>query len=211
MSEKKAMRQIQSVTGRTDKQRTYQEHMQRYKKAIQNGFFLEAIMIDYACLEDRLRYMLYHIGVIGSESDYRVAGKSQRVRAFREILHEYVGPKENMSIMTIRSKRQIVRSILLLANGIEKPKDDDKRRLLLWNALHDNEHIAEAISILDEIEQWCAYRNEIVHSLLNKNLDSLHERLEQQAVKGYQLFRSLDRQVRWVKGKNLREKLGLKP
>lgn len=185
--------------------------MQRYKKAIQNGFFLEAIMIDYACLEDRLRYMLYYIGVIGSETDYKITGRSQRVRSFREILHEYVGPKENMGIMSIRGKRQIVRSVFLLANDGEKPKEDDKQRCLLWIALHDEEHIADIIRILDEIEQWCAYRNEIVHSLLNKNLESLHERVEQQAEKGYELFRRLDKQVQWVKRKKLREKLGLKP
>lgn len=208
---KKSERQIQPVTGRTDKQRTYQEHMQRYKKALQNGFFLEAIMIDYACLEDRLRYMLYYIGVIGSETDYKITGRSQRVRSFREILHEYVGPKENMGIMSISGKRQIVRSIFLLANEEEKPKEDDKQRCLLWSALHDEEHIADTIRILDEIEQWCAYRNEIVYSLLNKNLESLHERVEQQAEKGYELFRRLDKQVQWVKRKKLREKLGLKP
>ena len=34
---------------------------------------------------------------------------------------------------------------------------------------------------------------------------------EQQAEKGYELFRRLDQQVRWVKGKRLRERLRLKP
>ena len=211
MTGTKGKRQIQSVVDRFDKQKTYKEQMERYCMAVKHGFCLEAIMIDYACMEDRLRYMLYYLGVIERESDYKVVGKSHRVQCFRDILHEYVDPKMNMSIMSISGKRSIVRSIFCMAETAERPDASDSQKCLLWDSLHDEKHIGEIMLLLDEIENWCGYRNEIVHCLLNKNTESLYERIEQQAEEGYRLFRRLDSQVQWVKRKRLREKMKLKP
>lgn len=55
---------------------------------------------------------------------------------------------------------------------------------------------------LDEISEWCDYRNEVIHALLNKNTNSLDERLELQAEKGMELARFLDDQVKGVKKYN---------
>ena len=211
MTGTKGKRQIQPVADRFDKQKTYMEQMERYYMAIKHGFNLEAIMIDYACMEDRLRYMLYYLGVIEKESDYKITGKSYRVRCFRDILHEYIDPKMNMSITSISGKRSIVRSIFCMAGSDNRPNDSDKQRRLLWDALNDEKHIKEILLLLDEIESWCGYRNEIVHCLLNKNLESLYERIGQQTEEGYRLFRRLDSQVQWVKRKRLREKMKLTP
>ena len=51
-------RLIQPVSDNKDKQRTYTENMAKYKKAIAGEFFFEAMLIDYAMLEDRLRSFL---------------------------------------------------------------------------------------------------------------------------------------------------------
>ena len=207
MTERRKKRQIRAVGDRFDKQKTYKEQMEKYSLAIRHGFFLEAIMIDYACMEDRLRSMLYYLGVFEKESDYKVKGKSNRVQCFRDILHDYVDPKMKMSITTISGKRSIVRSVFHMAGAAERPNSSETQRSLLWSSLHDEKHISEIMQLLDEIENWCEYRNEIVHCLLNKNLESLHEQLQQKAEEGYTLFRRLDSQVHWVKRKRLREKM----
>ena len=59
-------RLIQPVSDNKDKQRTYTENMAKYKKAIAGEFFFEAMLIDYAMLEDRLRSFLYYIGLLKS-------------------------------------------------------------------------------------------------------------------------------------------------
>ena len=49
-----ANRTIRPVTDNKDKQRTYSEQMGRYARATRGAFYLEALLIDYAMLEDRL-------------------------------------------------------------------------------------------------------------------------------------------------------------
>ena len=45
-----------------EKYENYREQMGRLKKAIGSGFFLEAIFIEYAVMEDRLTSVLIHAG-----------------------------------------------------------------------------------------------------------------------------------------------------
>ena len=53
-------RRITPVADNREKQQTYKDQMQRYSKAMKDEFFFEAMLIDYAMLEDRLRSTLYH-------------------------------------------------------------------------------------------------------------------------------------------------------
>ena len=48
---------------------------------------------------------------------------------------------------------------------------------------------------------WLAYRNEIIHASMNKNIEALYEDLEEQAEKGMELARFIDSQVRVLKTK----------
>ncbi len=205
----KNKRKIQPVQSRNDKQLTYQDHMTRYKKAMAGGFFFEAIVIDYACMEDRLRYMLYYLGVLRNESDISI-GNSATEKEFRSILREYEDPKGNMGIGSIANKRKIIRSVFKMVSESNKEENDNKIRILLCAVLHDEDHEKEILRILQDMEEWCKYRNEIIHCLLNKNLESLHEQVEAKAKEGFRLFRRLDNQVRWVSRKKIREKLKLK-
>lgn len=63
-----AERKIAPVKDNLDKQRTYAKQKGRYKSAMSNEFYLEAIMIDYALLEDRFRSMLYHMGFLSNRT-----------------------------------------------------------------------------------------------------------------------------------------------
>lgn len=59
-------RRIAPVADNTEKKATYQEQMRRYRKAMKDGFYFEAMLIDYAVLEDWLRSMLYHAAFFAS-------------------------------------------------------------------------------------------------------------------------------------------------
>ena len=56
----KNKRYIKPVADTMDKQNTYREWIGKYNKAIRYEFYYEAILIDYALLEDRLRSFLYY-------------------------------------------------------------------------------------------------------------------------------------------------------
>ena len=51
---------MNEVTDNIQKYNNYKEQMTRLKKALSNGFYLEAIFIEYAIMEDRLESALRH-------------------------------------------------------------------------------------------------------------------------------------------------------
>ena len=60
---------IDIVNDNYDKQLTYRRMMARYKKAIKEEFYLEALLIAYGTIEDRLRAFIYYIGGIRKFED----------------------------------------------------------------------------------------------------------------------------------------------
>ena len=70
--------------------------------------------------------------------------------------------------------------------------------------------IGECLAVLDEIDCWRGYRNEVMHALINKNLESLDENIKLQAEKGMQLANRLDNQIKILKkGNRIRKALNL--
>ena len=66
------------------------------------------------------------------------------------------------------------------------------------------------IRTLSDIQVWCRYRNEIIHCLLNKNIDSVGLSIAEQAETGFSLARDIDTQVRSIKrGNMIRRKMNL--
>ena len=53
---------MEPVINNMQKYENYREQMGRLKKAMSNGFYLEAIFIEYAIIEDRLESVLRHSG-----------------------------------------------------------------------------------------------------------------------------------------------------
>jgi hypothetical protein len=66
------------------------------------------------------------------------------------------------------------------------------------------------LNVLEEIDTWREYRNEIIHSLLSRNIASLNEDIALQAEKGMQLARFVDYQVKCLKrGNKIRKSINL--
>ena len=72
-----SQRKIAPVKDNKDKQRTYAREKARYCSAMKYGFYLEAMLIDYALLEDRLRSVLYHIGFLPNRRSTSVWKKAR--------------------------------------------------------------------------------------------------------------------------------------
>ena len=59
--------QIKPISTNTEKQNTYRVMKGRLSVAIREKFYFEAMLIEYALMEDRLRSFLLYMGVMETE------------------------------------------------------------------------------------------------------------------------------------------------
>ena len=197
------MRKIEAVSCNLDKQLTYKENCAKYKKAIQEEFYFEAMLISYAMMEDRLRSFLYHIGALANRESIKVSCTKTK-NQLKEIVDAYKMKKENNSlgITNITGKLKIIRCTLEWAATVEDGYEDDKYLVALKNQYEGNIDVQETLSVIEELYEWLDYRNEIMHALLNKNVDSLHTELRERTIQGMVLARKVDSFVSHVKKRN---------
>ena len=194
-------RQIKPVENNYDKQRTYRQHKGRYKLAIEQEFFFEALLIDYALLEDRLRSIIYHMGFLSDRSSTKVWKKKKEY--LQNIVENYKNPKDSvqLGITNITGKIKIVRCVLRWAAYTEGGYSQDKHLTMLKSQC-ESVDVDGVLFALERIEAWCKYRNEVIHCLMNKNLESLSEQLKEKAEEGMDLANYLDAQCRVLKKRN---------
>lgn len=65
-------RKIGVVIDNMDKCYTYAQHKGRYSQAMKYEFYFEALMIDYALMEDSLKSFLYHAGIFASRTSHKI-------------------------------------------------------------------------------------------------------------------------------------------
>ena len=203
-------RRIKPVTDNFDKQRTYRAQIGRYKRAMENEFFFEALLIDYALLEDRLRSMIYHMGFLTDRTAHRIWKKKSA--CLREIVSLYKDDRENLQlgITNISGKAKIISCVLKWAAYTDGGYKQDNHLTTLKSQCEGLD-IAGFIRALDELNVWCAYRNEVIHGLMNKNLESLSEELKMHAETGMKLAAFFDSQVKVLKrGNKVRKSANLK-
>ena len=204
-------RKIKPVEDNYEKQHNYSENKAKYNRAMKYGFYYEALLIDYAMMEDRLRSFIYHIGGLKTRNDYKI-GKGYVHRKLSEILSEYKDEKDssNLGIGSISGKMKIVKATLRWASEIDHTPDDKYLRILK-SQYEGQLDIGGMLDTLDEIRNWCDYRNEIIHALMNKSIEGINVDLEAQAIKGMELAMYLDSQVKALKkGNRIRKSLGYK-
>ena len=195
-------RKIAPITDNLDKQQTYQHQMNRYSKSMREGFFFEALLIDYAMLEDRLRAMLYHTAFF---ADREKTGCWKKTKPyFQHFVSTYKKEKENdkLGVKNISGKIKVIRSMLLWASETDGGYEND-RYLVKLKSQCECLDISLVLETLEKIEQWCEYRNEIVHALLNKNTESVYSELKEQVENGMKYARIIDSHVRLLKKGNL--------
>lgn len=208
------MPKICPVNSNIDKQRTYKENCAKYKKAIQEGFCFEAMLIAYAMLEDRLRSFLYHIGALKTRQSKSISYgmTEQRLRNIVS-LYKKDDKKEDdsLGITKISGKMKIIRCTLEWAATVDGGYEDDKYLLALKKQYEGNIDIKNMLDVLEDLSEWLDYRNEIMHALMNKNVESLQLTLKERTIQGMELARKIDGFVGQVKKRNsIRRSVNLK-
>ncbi len=200
---------IKPVQNNTEKQLTYQSMMRRYKQALDGGFFCEALMIDYAMIEDRLRSMIYHMGFL-ADREKRVIWKKARP-VLQPIVNEYKedGEDDSLGLTSLGAKIKIIRSVFKWVAYTEGGYQENAHLTVLKSQLESIDP-ANVLSVLDSVDSWRKYRNEVVHAMMNKNVCDLEESLRPYAEEGMKLARSLDAIEKQIKsGNRIRRKINL--
>lgn len=208
-------RVISPVETMQEKYETYRAEMARLKGALQQGFYFEAMLIEYALLEDRLRSFVYHAGLLQNrKASHLLPGKNavrkdfnriaQRVKTWKLEDGKATGNTSNferLSVNKISDKIFIVRTIVLWSSELES-LPDESRYLQALRGQCESLDAAALLETLDAIDTWRMYRNEVIHSLMNKRMESVQQKLSEQVEQGVQLARQLDAQVTILKKNN---------
>ncbi len=208
-------RVISPVETMQEKYETYRAEMARLKGALQQGFYFEAMLIEYALLEDRLRSFVYHAGLLQNrKASHLLPGKNavrkdfnriaQRVKTWKLEDGKETGNTSNferLSVNKISDKIFIVRTIVLWSSELES-LPDESRYLQALRGQCESLDAAALLETLDGIDTWRVYRNEVIHSLMNKRMESVQQKLSEQVEQGVQLARQLDAQVTILKKNN---------
>lgn len=177
---------IKPVTSNKNKRRTYALIMEKYKNAMENGYYGEAELIVYAYLEDRLRSFIYY-------SDGLDHWNSRKIN--ENMISIYGNDKY---VEDISAKLDVINKVIDLNKLKKKYSGNDYADYLIkiYSVAFDSGKVKKLIG---KINNWRKYRNEVVHALLNKDLDDMHCTFKNHVEEGYLLARELDNYVGMLK------------
>jgi len=191
---------IERVKDNNDQYCTYQVNMEKYKKARDNGYFYEAIVIDYAYLEDRLFSFLYHCGLVNTRMSKTIDNK-EALDCITPISPTPNKQKKNSNIKidTISTKLRTIRLLLEWARDTDVNQIENPSQVILKNTIVERIDIPGTLKTLEDINNWKPSRNGITHSLMTKNIFSVEENIEQLAIQGMPLGQFIATQVKRLK------------
>ena len=196
---------MENVKNNMEKYYSYKTQIEKYNRAVEEGFYYEAMLISYAIIEDRLLTFLDIIGFvrIPKTSDEKLC-VSEELRPF---LRSLVGEK-SIRITNISAKRRLIESIIRMsyeeAEQYEKAYAEKQKTEKMNGYLQDlymdidesGIDRKETLEMLKKQEEWCERRNNIIHGLLDiqtgKTFDNEVETLEKESLT---IWRYLDNKL----------------
>ena len=193
---------MENVKNNMEKYYSYKTQIEKYNRAIEEGFFYEAMLISYAIMEDRLLTFLDNIGFVRmpKTSDEKLS-VSEELKPF---LRSLTGEKK-VDIRNISVKRKLIKSILKMsyeeAEQYEKAyaekQENDKMNGYLQDLYMDIDESGidrkETLEMLKKQGEWCDRRNDIIHGLLDiKTGENFDNEVESLAKESLTIWRYLD-------------------
>jgi hypothetical protein len=193
--------QIRQAANNTERQQTYAYQLGKYKKAIKEEFYFEALMIVYSMLEDRLKSFLYYSGVLATRNGKLTPAKKTK-EDLSSILKQEYGEEECFRLSMIIGKIKLIKAIIGWSNSVEIKSTDASTYMLCLKQAMESMDMGGVLSVLDELEDWLKYRNEVMHAAMNKNVSALYENLPEKVEQGMEYARYIDSQVKLLKKGN---------
>jgi hypothetical protein len=203
------MPQIKQAANNSERQETYKFQLAKYRKAMKEGFYFEALMIVYAMLEDRLKSFLYYSGALSTRNGrMRLCNKTET--DLLNILQEY-GDNQKVRLSTITGKIDLIKAIVQWSSSVELNKVEPSTYMCCLEREMESIDADWMLSILNELVVWLKYRNEVMHAAMNKNVVALYQNLPEKVEQGMEYARYIDSQVKILKKNNkIRKALNLK-
>ena len=196
---------MENVKTGKEKQANYACEYKRLERAMKEEFYLEAVSIEYAIIEDRFIAFLHYAGVVSRQKDSLSINSA--VLPFIRILLDKKN-NEPIRVKDVSIKMEIIRKLLQLTGerAVEIDNEvirvaENKRKLYLGQkgymaALQKQIAITmdtfAALNVLGKLEPWRNERNQLIHALLNKTMKSSEEARKDCAEKGKKLGREVD-------------------
>lgn len=193
--------QIRQAANNIERQETYKFQLAKYRKAMKEGFYFEALMIVYAMLEDRLKSFLYYSGALSTRNG-KMKPCPKTKADLRIILTQEFGEKEPFRMSTITGKMRLVRAIAEWSASVNLNEMESSDYMCCLEREMESIDAGGILSVLDELVVWLQYRNEVMHAAMNKNVVALYENLPEKIVQGMEYARYIDSQVKILKKNN---------
>ncbi len=196
---------MEKINSGKEKQLAYINEYKKYDKAMKEEFYLEAIVIGYAIIEDRLLAFLHHAGIVSRQNDNIKINKkvSPYVRRLLGIDGDY-----RLNIRNISFKIELITRLLEMDEQEAVEIDESVKTYIqgcqrkpsiaspgYMHALYIELKKVIPISVketFDLIEPWRNERNQLIHALLNKTVASANETKKNCAEECYKITRNLD-------------------
>ncbi len=135
---------MQNITDNMQKYNNYKEQMGRLKKAISSEFYLEAISIEYAIVEDRVTSALRHAGKFNPEKHNTLNKKLNRLKEMQRaktgkkpLLRNYISDDLLSSIDTWKSERNtLIHALLSQSLHTEDLREEARQGLEIVKTLN---------------------------------------------------------------------------
>lgn len=169
------MEELQTIKNNMEKKDTYNDLMDKYSRAYEQEFYYECLFILYRVIEDRLRAILYHSGIIKERTSKNLDNKESK--EYLSSINAKYNNKPNPNFFQIQDKLDMLSAII-------KWEQEDNR--YMSSEYLDHLHIQyeeidkkEVLSLIDDITEWKLYRNDLIHKVFEDNIESVNSVLKE--------------------------------
>lgn len=195
---------IKTVADNIEKGLSYKENFKRYNKAKASEFYLECLWILYAMLEDRTSAFLYYLGFTSDKKRSSAAGSKKIKQQVRQIL-QMTENNAKYKFDTISGKLSRITDVITWSKNVDGEISD--YQIAVKKAvkfISDNEDFISSLTYLND--EWRDKRNQLTHSLFNKDPDTVIDELKSLIEKGYIAVRVFDNAVAQLKKEKIRNR-----
>ena len=199
---------IQVVSDNKAKGLSFKENFKRYNKAKASGFYLECLWILYSMLEDRTSAFFYYLGFASSKNRNTVTGSKKIKVQVRQILN-MTDSTAKYKFDTISGKLSRISQIIAWSVAVDDDLTDYQKVIKnIVEVISTNQDFLDALEYLND--EWRDKRNQLMHSLFNKNPENVSLELKSLVEKGYTAARIIDKAVSQVKRAKIREQFKIR-
>jgi hypothetical protein len=170
-----------------DKFKAYRFSFAKLKKAIANEFYFEAILIEYAIIEDRINSLFRRIGFLNQSGNLPEGKRKMLKRIFQT---------NNLRWTDISTKIKLIETLITFET-INMDNVEDKAYLFeLYLRIKPLNHEIHQITL--QLSPWLKKRNRYVHALMEYKSANLEIELKEFVRQGEFIIRNLDHIVRRI-------------